>query len=285
MKALDFFVEVFVAFFFSSNFSIASPLTVIDEPVGPAPAWHHSGPMQSYPMVHMVPKEADDGDSNPRTDYDIHSFDDKKLIEVSNSLPVSNVIRDILATAVGHRREYLARVIPEAVKVGVAFNIPPSGIVGMSIYESNYGTSHLATRYQNYLGMKAQPTRWNGSVAPQMPTIDSGRHVRADFRAYADLPACILGFVEFLRETGRYESAFHTTEGGDFVKILHKRGYCPDDDYVENVNDIIVRHKLEILDPLAKELNAKSSLPAYNPEDGTLRQLVIRAATLEVLNP
>lgn len=204
---------------------------------------------------------------------------------VVRSVRVGTVISGILDTASGPQREYLARVIPEAVKIGVAFSIPPSGIVGMSVYESNYGTSDLATQYQNYLGMKALPSRWDGAIASKMPTVDLGKHVKADFRAYTDLGSCILGFAEFLRETGRYDGAFLTTNGVDFVNFLHKQGYCPDNDYVQHVSGIIDRHNLAVLDPLARELNAESAYPAIKPQDGTLHQLVIREARLETANP
>lgn len=204
---------------------------------------------------------------------------------IVRSVRVGAAISNILDTASGPRREYLARVIPEALKIGIAFSIPPSGIVGMSVYESDYGTSTLATQYQNYLGMKAFPSRWDGAVAEQMPTVDLGKHVHANFRAYTDLASCILGFAEFLRETGRYDAAFHTTTGIDFVTILHKQGYCPDHDYVQHVSEIIARHNLAALDPLARELTIESSCPDYKPEDGTLHQLVLHEVKLETLNP
>lgn len=283
MKTLDYLVGVVFAIFLGTNFNAAGSMVIVDEPVGPPPAWHYHGPIQSYPIAPLVAKESGDIRTDLHTAYPIDPKDDKRLNGIVSSGRVDSVISNILATATGGRREYLARVIPEAVKIGVEFNIPPSGIVGMSVYESNYGTSKLATRYHNYLGMKAQPCRWNGPVASQMPTVDSGRHVRADFRAYSNLSSCILGFAEFLRETGRYDGAFHTSEGGDFVRLLHARGYCPDDDYVQNVKDIIARHKLAILDPIARDLNA-GFLTAYQPEDGTLRQLVIRVAKIEALD-
>lgn len=188
---------------------------------------------------------------------------------VVQSVKVGTVMSDILNTASGTQKEFLARILPEAIKVGVAFGIPPSAIVGMSVYESRYGSSELATSYQNYFGIKALSSRWEGGVAQDMNTVDSGRRVKADFRAYTDIRASVLGFAEFLRESSRYEDAFNKTTGPEFVRVLNRSGYCPDRDYTDHVKGLMERHHLTTLDPLAQELMASCSKNPVPPVEGS----------------
>lgn len=159
----------------------------------------------------------------------------------------------ILSTAYGDKREFIEQIIPEAIKTGVAYEIPPSAIIGMAIYESAYGTSSLAREHHNYFGMKAFKNSWSGPVAENVSTVDSGVRTQADFRSYPSMKDGVRGFAEFVSGSTRYTKAFKQQDGVNFVKILNKSGYCPDRDYTSNVSKIIERHKLELLDGLALE--------------------------------
>lgn len=168
----------------------------------------------------------------------------------------------VISTASGRQRQFLEKALPEAMRIQVRHGIPASAVIAMSIYESGYGQSPLSDEH-NYFGIKAF-SDWNGERV-NMPTRDSGVLTRADFRAYPTMLEGFEGYVSFLKNSKRYEAAFSETSGVQFVQKVLAGGYCPDGDYLGNIQTIMSRHRLQELDQLLQEGKAAHEI-AWKPE-------------------
>lgn len=171
-------------------------------------------------------------------------------------------INSVIETASGKQRQFLEKALPEAMRIQVRYGIPASAVLAMSIYESGYGASELSNEH-NYFGMKAF-SDWNGERI-NMPTRDSGVLTRADFRVYPTMLAGFEGYVNFLKNSKRYEAAFSETSGVRFVQKVLAAGYCPDGDYLGNIQTIMSRHRLQELDQALQEGKDAHEI-AWKPE-------------------
>lgn len=177
-----------------------------------------------------------------------------RFVEFQNSSPadvvhIGKTVADILSTAQGRQRAFLEEALPQAIRLQVQEGIPASAVVAMAVYESGYGQSTLAKEHHNYFGMKAF-ANWDGPVANDMPTKDSGVKTKADFRSYSSLYDGFYGFSNFLKASNRYEPAFKQSSGERFVQVVLKAGYCPDSTYLGNIRSIIQRHRLYDLETI-----------------------------------
>ena len=193
------------------------------------------------------------------------TVENTRLIELQNTdatdvLDIAMIIQDILNTASGNQRRFLEKVLPYAIRFQIHSGIPASAMISQAIYESGYGTSDLAKNSYNYFGLK----NLTGNVTKQntvyAETTDSGdRHVQP-FRKFDNPYDGFVGYYEFLTDStkhGRYNNAFKTKNGLEFIKTILSDGYCPDSNYASEINVIIKRHKLDELEKILKESSKK----------------------------
>lgn len=150
----------------------------------------------------------------------------------------------IIATGRDEReRSLLALLLVFADRLEKRERIPAAATIAMALHESGYGRSRLAAEHHNYFGLKV-----GKAAAPfvEMPTRELGRIVRANFRAYRDFEAGIEGFAEFLRRYPRYHAAWFAPDARSFVASLLRAGYCPEPDYMDCIETIMRRHRLEL---------------------------------------
>lgn len=177
------------------------------------------------------------------------------LYTSAQAIEIARHMHRVLESGRGNQMDFLEKIVPEALKLQITHGIPASATIAMGIYESNYGRAELASKYHNYFGIKAFDSTWKGSVVLQ-PTRDNGRLTTAKFRCYPDLQHSVYGYGNFLRNTDRYAVAFQHRNGLKFTQAILAAGYCPDADYLENIQTIMKRHYLTGLD-----LPEGSSLP------------------------
>jgi flagellum-specific peptidoglycan hydrolase FlgJ len=156
----------------------------------------------------------------------------------------------VLNTAYGDRRQFLEQALPHAIRLQVQYGIPASAVISQAILESSYGNSPLGEQHHNYFGIKAF-NNWKGDRI-NMPTVDSGVRTTAYFRKYSTLGDGFQGYADFLRGSDRYDRAFFKPTGVQFVQELLRAGYCPDHDYLDKIQAIMARHRLEELDGMIK---------------------------------
>lgn len=169
-------------------------------------------------------------------------------VTASDLVVLAKVMQEICSTVQNKEQaQFINAALPEAMRIQVTEGIPASAVLAMSIYESYYGQSRLAKEFNNFFGMKAFDN-WTGPKAVGMPTRDNGVPTLANFRAYPDLSAGFDGYAQFLKDAGRYDRAFHSKTGLEFVGIVLHAGYCKDSTYLDAIRQIIERHKLDKLD-------------------------------------
>ncbi len=179
--------------------------------------------------------------------YEVDRLQQLNYYTSTQMIGLAKKIHDVVETADGSQKKFLALLIPEALRVQATHGVPASATMAMAIYESGYGRSELAVEHNNFFGLKALSEAWEGPKV-YTTTRDSGQRTMAYFRGYSDIHTAVQGYANFLKETGRYASAFHYRDGDKFVQAILKAGYCPDSDYHRHITEIMSRHQLNTLD-------------------------------------
>lgn len=146
----------------------------------------------------------------------------------------------------GSNDTFVTEAIKEAQVIKNKYGIPVSATVAQAIYESNYGKSPLARKYNNFHGIKVGEKKWKGDRAT-VTVKEEGHYIRAEFRAYDSMHDGFIGYAEFLKRP-RYQPAFKAKDGLSFVKTILRCGYCPSQEYLTDIKRIMDRHNLRKLD-------------------------------------
>jgi lysozyme len=134
----------------------------------------------------------------------------------------------------------------------------PSILMAQAIIESGWGKSELASKHNNYFGIKAD-SRWNGSkVNYPSPEYINGQRVikNSYFRSYPDT---ITGWTDrnnFLEFNSRYHThgVFRAGTPEEQAKALRNAGYATDPNYVSKLMDVINKYNLKELDRQKDEI-------------------------------
>ena len=125
-----------------------------------------------------------------------------------------------------------------------------SPIIAQAIIESGWGESVLASKYNNYFGLKCGSSWKGGSV--NMATREEYKpgvvtNIRDNFRTYEDFDAGIRGYFEFIN-TSRYANLKGVKNPEEYVRRLKADGYATSSKYVDNVMRVIRDNKLTRFD-------------------------------------
>jgi len=107
------------------------------------------------------------------------------------------------------------------------YGILPSVTISQAILESDWGTSTLASKYNNYFGIKADKS-WKGKIA-RMETKENYKDViSANFRAYDSKEESIYDLGKFLKGNSRYEDngLFRGSNYTEQANALENAGYA-----------------------------------------------------------
>lgn len=172
--------------------------------------------------------------------------------------------------------EWISKVAPDALEVGIFYGIKPSVLIGMSCQETGFGSSSGLVKYNNVLGMKATLTSdwvWNGEVA-KYGTFEVYKRrgmVNLDdyFRVYGSIRECFEDFCGFMTKTKKYGPNIKTLPtAAEQLEKLHNFGYSTDPKYVQSVLSIIRKFDLERYD-MAISINKN---PSFTPGHNTSRR-------------
>jgi flagellum-specific peptidoglycan hydrolase FlgJ len=117
---------------------------------------------------------------------------------------------------------------------------------GQAIHESAGGTSNLAVKAKNFVGMKWTPTMWRPSYSTTTNEFVKGKNQieRADFVRYASLSDCLSHHVATLMKSGNY-TAFRRElfDHGDRRRAIAElaRVYATDPEYLRKLERHIER--------------------------------------------
>lgn len=166
------------------------------------------------------------------------------------------------------RTQFLDYISKYAKEIGANYDLYASIMIAQAALETGYGTSELATRANNFFGIKAEDGYQGYSIV--MPTWEwvNGKRIdiQASFRFYPTFYQSLLDNAEKLRKGVSWDSKFYngtwvenTNNFKDATLFLTGR-YATDVRYYYKLNDIILSNNLTRHDEKAYRDNAYSAL-------------------------
>lgn len=139
---------------------------------------------------------------------------------------------------------FINKVKGGATQLWSIYKVLPSVAIAQAALESAWGTSGLATKYNNLFGIKGS----YGGNAANMATWEVYGGVRydikANFRAYPNWETSIKDYGVFLNVNSRYKKALGLTNYKDQIKAIHVAGYATDPNYQKKIIQIIEANNL-----------------------------------------
>jgi hypothetical protein len=116
-------------------------------------------------------------------------------------------------------------------------------ILAQAILESAWGKSQLATKYNNFFGMKTGRS-WKGEKA-ELSTKEeiNGKlvTVKGTFRAYPDIESGIAGYFDFIKSK-RYANLKEATNYVEYATKLKEDGWATSSSYTKSLINIVVTY-------------------------------------------
>ena len=139
---------------------------------------------------------------------------------------------------------FINKVKGGATQLWSIYKVLPSVAIAQAALESAWGTSGLATKYNNLFGIKGS----YGGNATNMATWEVYGGVRydikANFRAYPNWETSIKDYGVFLNVNSRYKKALGLKNYKDQIKAIHVAGYATDPQYQSKIISIIEANNL-----------------------------------------
>ena len=121
-----------------------------------------------------------------------------------------------------------------------------SVVIAQAILESGWGKSILASKYNNYFGLKCGSS-WQGRsvnlATKEEYTQGTYTDIRANFRVYDSVAEGVKGYFDFIN-TSRYKNLKGVTNYKTYIKNLKKDGYATSSSYVNNLTKLVEHYKL-----------------------------------------
>lgn len=157
-----------------------------------------------------------------------------------------------------NKTEWLEKIAPIIRKVAFEYGYKyPSAIIGQAILESGWGQSSLASKYNNYFGLKCGSS-WKGKSVnlstKEEYTAGTLTNITANFRVYDNMEDGVRGYFEFIQYT-RYQNLKNATSSLNYLELIKQDGYATSSNYVNNVYNVVLSNNLlkyddiEMLEP------------------------------------
>lgn len=146
---------------------------------------------------------------------------------------------------------FIQKVAGKVMKYAPLYDIGVhSPIIAQAIIESGWGESVLASKYNNYFGLKCGGA-WNGksvNMATQEEyTVGVMTDIRDNFRVFEDFDDGIRGYFEFINYS-RYANLKGVTSPEEYCRLIKEDGYATSSTYVDNLMRIINENNLTRFD-------------------------------------
>lgn len=140
----------------------------------------------------------------------------------------------------------------------------PSAIIGQACNESDFGRSSLASRYNNFFGMKTGSGWTGGSV--RLKTKEEYKEgvlttIYDNFRVYTSVDAGVKGYFEFIQYP-RYANLRQAIDPKQYLEYIHADGYATSYKYVTNVMKLVEQYQLVRFDGISQPVVKKVSYAA-----------------------
>lgn len=138
-------------------------------------------------------------------------------------------------------------VIKYANDYGIKVHSP---IIAQAILESGWGGSSLASKYNNFFGLKCGGS-WKGKsvnlATKEEYTVGTLTDIRANFRVYDSIEAGVKGYFEFINYS-RYSNLKGVTNPEEYCRLIKADGYATSSTYVTNLMRVIRDNNLTRFD-------------------------------------
>lgn len=146
---------------------------------------------------------------------------------------------------------FIDEIAPIIVKVakerGYKF---PSAIIAQACLESNFGKSLLASKYNNFFGLKCG-SYWRGRSVNMWTKeeykIGTMTDIKDNFRVFNDIEDGVRGYFNFISTT-RYKNLKEANSPKDYLAKIKYDGYATASTYVDSNLAIIRNYNLEKYD-------------------------------------
>jgi lysozyme len=134
------------------------------------------------------------------------------------------------------------------VRACMGTGILPETVLCQSAIESAYGQSLLASKYNNYFGIKAGSS-WKGDFV-LLPTQEfiNGKYITINdkFRRYSSFTASVRDYISFLKVNKRYAAVFTKKSVLSQLQALQSAGYATAPNYANVIYGIYLSNKTQI---------------------------------------
>lgn len=138
-------------------------------------------------------------------------------------------------------------VIKYANDYGIKVHSP---IIAQAILESGWGGSTLASKYNNFFGLKCGGS-WKGKsvnmTTKEEYTAGTLTDIRANFRVYDSIEDGVKGYFEFINYS-RYDNLKGVTNPEEYCRLIKADGYATSSTYVTNLMSVIRDNNLTRFD-------------------------------------
>ncbi|MDP4528316.1 flagellar assembly peptidoglycan hydrolase FlgJ [Alkalimonas delamerensis] len=142
--------------------------------------------------------------------------------------------------------DFVARLMPAAREAASALGLDPLALVAQAALETGWGQHMIRTsdgeNSFNLFGIKAS-RGWQGDTAV-VDTLEYRQGVaqkeKARFRAYASPEQSLQDYVQFIRNSARYQDALKVaSDSVAYFRKLQAAGYATDPNYAEKIKSVL----------------------------------------------
>ena len=138
-------------------------------------------------------------------------------------------------------------VIKYANDYGIKVHSP---IIAQAILESGWGGSSLASKYNNFFGLKCGSS-WKGKsvnmATKEEYNVGTLTDIRANFRVFDSIEDGVKGYFEFINYS-RYSNLKGVTNPEEYCRLIKADGYATSSTYVTNLMRVIRDNNLTRFD-------------------------------------
>lgn len=138
-------------------------------------------------------------------------------------------------------------VIKYANDYGIKVHSP---IIAQAILESGWGGNTLASKYNNFFGLKCGGS-WKGKsvnmATKEEYTVGTLTDIRANFRVFDSIEDGVKGYFEFINYS-RYSNLKGVTNPEEYCRLIKADGYATSSTYVTNLMRVIRDNNLTRFD-------------------------------------
>ncbi|MFH5812378.1 glycoside hydrolase family 73 protein [Companilactobacillus sp. FL22-1] len=148
---------------------------------------------------------------------------------------------------------FIKKIAPYAVTLGKQYGVLPSITIAQAILESNWGTSSLASQYNNYFGIKGEDPANTKVLQTKEYTNGQWITINGRFRVYSDFRESMKDHTQLLVNgtswnSQQYKQVLQSKDYIDAAVALQADGYATDPGYTSKIIRIIQKYNLKKYD-------------------------------------